>query len=401
MIRVLKFIRSWFPKSSSKNTVASGRNSSSRKPAIKTWNDGIGDWAPQDYKSKNKKFSKKSDNKNNKMDKQPRVDGENKTSKSRHDLSAHGSFARFKELHKRFACESVSYLSLTPLMNIMTVLVLGITLTFPVMLYTGLLNMEQLTDGLHDTVTLSIYFKKDVSRGEINSIEKKLSASNNVSKVRYVSAKEGLVMLEASLGMTDLSGQIGANPLPDLLEVVPNKTISHEEISKMQQQFSRLPEVDLVQVDDQWLEKLFGFMELGSNITLLMSILFGLAILLTTGNTVRLLISVRQDEIRVIRLVGGTDGYIMLPFIYTGLWFGLLGAICAWLLSGVLFILIKNSVAHLAGDYENILPLTFLNGKDGMSLLIISICIAIVGSWLSCCYYLYQYEIKDKTKLLS
>ena len=60
------------------------------------------------------------------------------------------------------------------------------------------------------------------------------------------------------------------------------------------------------------------------------AVLLAVAVLLVTGNTIRLAIESRREEIVVIKLVGGTDAFVRRPLLYTGFWYGLGGAAVAY-----------------------------------------------------------------------
>src|SRR3546814_2761402 len=84
----------------------------------------------------------------------------------------------------------------------------------------------------------------------------------------------------------------------------------------------QLPEAELVQHDTQWRERLDGWLRFGGRVAWVLAFLLGLGALLVVGNTVRLDIQSRREEISVLQLLGATDGFIRRPFLYLGAWYG-------------------------------------------------------------------------------
>jgi cell division transport system permease protein len=68
---------------------------------------------------------------------------------------------------------------------------------------------------------------------------------------------------------------------------------------------------------------LYHLIKLGQHSVSALALLFGIAVLLIIGNTLRLLIQNRRDEIAVIKMVGGSDRFIRRPFLYGGILYGL------------------------------------------------------------------------------
>lgn len=93
-----------------------------------------------------------------------------------------------------------------------------------------------------------------------------------------------------------------------------------------------LEETALVQLDTEWLERLRAILELARRVVDVTTVLLGLAVIVVIGNTIRLEIGNRREEIEIIKLVGGSDGYIRRPFLYLGLCYGVGAGILAALI---------------------------------------------------------------------
>ena len=111
------------------------------------------------------------------------------------------------------------------------------------------------------------------------------------------------------------------------------------------------PEIELVQHDAVWRQRLSAWLEFGRQLTLVVAALLGLGVLLVVGNTVRLEIGARRDEIAVLQQLGATDGFVRRPFIYLGAWYGLAAGVAALGLLALAAALLQPSLAALSGSY--------------------------------------------------
>ena len=91
-----------------------------------------------------------------------------------------------------------------------------------------------------------------------------------------------------------------------------------------------LAEVEQAQFDMKWLQRLWSMSETGQLVIGILAVLISISVLLVIGNTIRIAISNREAEIKVIKLIGGADTFICRTFLYTGFWYGTLGGMVAW-----------------------------------------------------------------------
>ena len=100
-----------------------------------------------------------------------------------------------------------------------------------------------------------------------------------------------------------------------------------------------------MQLDTAWVSRFNAILDVVRRGVLLAAALFALGILVIVGNTIRLDIENRRDEIEVTKLVGGSDAFVRRPFLYIGVWYGLGGAVIAGLIVLVVLVLAGPSSA--------------------------------------------------------
>ncbi|UCE90410.1 MAG: hypothetical protein JSW10_06260, partial [Pseudomonadota bacterium] len=144
-----------------------------------------------------------------------------------------------------------------------------------------------------------------------------------------------------------------------------------------------LREVDLAQSDMQWIQRLYAIMDIVERGVGVLAILLAIAVVLVIGNTIRLAIQSRRDEIIVIKLIGGTDAFIRRPFLYTGFWYGLFGGIVAFALVNGAVAALSEPVERLAGLYRSEFDLGGLDWSGAALVALASVTLGLAGSWLA------------------
>ncbi len=286
--------------------------------------------------------------------------------------------------HRLVASQSLQRLLTHPLASILTWMVIGIALALPASLFIALDNLQQLTGGWDSAARISVYLHDSVSESAGRRLGEKLLEKPEISDFSYISKAEALAEFSTLSGFGSVIDELPDNPLPAVVLLQPALGLgSAEALEVLVREVQQLPEVELAQMDVQWVQRLYRLMELGKRVTLALAALLGLGVLLVTGNTIRLAIESRREEIEVVKLVGGTDAYVRRPFIYTGVWYGFGGGIVAWFLLLGLVAWLDGAVAGLVGLYDSQFELHGLGVAGSALLLLAGVLLGLGGSWLA------------------
>lgn len=126
----------------------------------------------------------------------------------------------------------------------------------------------------------------------------------------------------------------------------------------------------------------------------MVTILFSIAVLLIIGNTIRLDIQNRYQEIIVTKLIGATNAFIRRPFLYGGVWYGLLGGLMSWLIVELGYLAIAGPLNRLNLLYQADMVLITFTFMDFLILVTFSTLLGLTGSWVAVARHLNQIEPK-------
>lgn len=276
---------------------------------------------------------------------------------------------------------SLGALVRSPLGTLMTVAVLGIALALPLGLWVGLKNVQQVNPATEDFSSISVFLNAATQTDEAKVLAAEIQNWEAVEKVISLSPDQALTDFRENSGFAAAVDALTENPLPWVLEIqLPETDKARDKAGDLQLQqqleallerLQALPAVDFAQYDLKWLERLQALMGLGATIGRLLAILFGFAVIFVVGNTIRLDIQNRKEEIEVMSLVGATEAFIRRPFLYTGFWYGLLGGLVASLLVSLSLALISSPLQRLLLSYQSQFEL-ITPGFSGSLLVLIS-----------------------------
>lgn len=261
--------------------------------------------------------------------------------------------ARYAQDHARVILFSLAKLRANPAGTLLTALVIGVALALPAGLHTLVQNTGRLSYSWEGTLETSLYLKDGVTDERGRAMSREIATRDTVSRTHYISRDEALEEFRRTSGFSDALDLIDSNPLPAVIAVTPKRSLTQAQINELAQDLGKLPEVEQARLDQKWLERLYAILDIVQRVVTAVGILLGIAVTVTIGNTIRLDIQSRREEIEVMKLIGAANGYIRRPFLYTGIWYGLLGGLIAILLIEGGVLLLSAPVQRLAGIYES------------------------------------------------
>ncbi|HXY97545.1 MAG TPA: permease-like cell division protein FtsX [Steroidobacteraceae bacterium] len=295
--------------------------------------------------------------------------------------------------HAQAFLGSLGRLARSPLSTLLTLLVIALALALPASLKLLVTNAQAATGNFGNAIDLSVYFRTDVPLAKAQQLASAARGRADVAEVTLIPADQGLEDFRNYSGFGDALAALRENPLPHVLHVRPRDTASTPAaLEALRGYFSAWPEVELVQVDAQWVQRFNAILEVLRELLLIAAVLLGVGVLAVIGNTIRLEIAGRRAEIEVIKLVGGSNSFVRRPFLYTGLIYGLGGALLAWGILALAVVLLGDSVDRLAQLYGSHFQLHGPAPAEIGVLLGAGAVLGWLGAWISAARHLRGIE---------
>jgi len=278
-----------------------------------------------------------------------------------------------------------------PATTIMTVSVIGITLSLPGGFYLFLKNIDAISGDFRSTTQISLFLKLDVSEKQARALEKKIADMPDVESTRFISREDALDEFRRDSGFGKSIDTLSSNPLPHTILVEPGEVDTFT-ARNLQNRLQAMPGVKIAKLDTEWLERLYTIIEIARRSVTIITILFSFAVLLIIGNTIRLDIQNRYQEIVVAKLIGATDAFIRRPFLYGGVWYGFLGGMISWLIVELGYLAIAGPLERLNLLYQSQMSLITFSLHDFLILISSSTLLGLAGSWIAVARHLSRIE---------
>ena len=273
-----------------------------------------------------------------------------------------------------------------PWATALTVGVMAVALALPLGLWLVLGNVARFSGQVQQSREISVFLRADLDGARAAALADELRARDDGADVTLHTPGDGLAQWrEAGLGEAiDAIGE-EANPLPSLLVVTP----AGDE-ALLAASLESLPEAELVQHDALWRQRLDGWLRFGNRVALVLATLLGLGALLVVGNTVRLDIQARREEIAVLQHLGASDGFIRRPFLYLGSWYGLAAGLVAIGLLSVAALALRAPLAELAASYGSHFSLAGFDPAAALGVVAGAALLGWLGAGIVAGHYLRQ-----------
>ena len=278
-----------------------------------------------------------------------------------------------------------------PATTIMTVAVIGITLSLPGGFYLFLKNIDAMSGDFRSSSQISLYLDLELSEKRGRALERQIAGDPNVLATQFISRDLSLEEFRQNSGFGKSIDTLSSNPLPHTIIVEPRPADTFA-VRNLLNSLQAIPEVEIAKLDTEWLERLYTIIEIARRSVIMITVLFACAVLLIIGNTIRLDIQNRYQEIIVTKLIGATDAFIRRPFLYGGIWYGLFGGIISWLIVEIGYLAIAGPLERLNLLYQSELDLITFSIGDFIILITSSTLLGLTGSWIAVARHLNQIE---------
>lgn len=307
--------------------------------------------------------------------------------------SSSGGLSALAYQHLQSLVFSLGLYFKNPVNNFLTTLVLAIAIALPLGFYVFIDNVSRITRTWDNSVQIMLFLKHDVDQKTAETLKTKLQQQDTIENITLITKEQALQDYQKLSGFNDVLMGLDYNPLPIVLLIDPVESIGMNTIGEQLIPYLRkLPESDLAEFDRQWVKKLFSLIDIFKRVVLIISALFALAVILIVGNTIRLMVFNRKDEIKITKLFGATDAFIRRPFLYSGFWHGIFAGIIAWIIITASLFLIAPPIDSLANLYSYNFSIHHPDILEIFCILCISFLLGVIGSWQSVNRHLKEIE---------
>ncbi len=283
--------------------------------------------------------------------------------------------------HLRAGMGSVRALRSKPFATLLTVMVISISLALPALFQVVVNNLQQLDGNWQRGSHISLYLDATLSSADTAALFEQVRMTPGVGTARLKSSADGLAELQEQEGMQDIMQYLPENPLPTVIDVITAQDVSSSDaVNNLYQSLKSYPHVAQAKFDRQWVSRLYALLDIASRIADALMMLLAAGVVLIIGNTLRMAILNRYEEIQVLKFIGASHSYIIRPFLYTGVFYGAIGAILAMLIVHIMTLSLSVLVDRLAETYQMHYVLMGLSSEQTVKMMLFSMGLGWIGA---------------------
>ena len=303
-----------------------------------------------------------------------------------------GPLGNWGSLHVSTAVAAFRRLAQQPFASMMTILVIAVTLALPSAMHLLIKNAQSISASWDSALDFSVYLKTNTSINDARRLADLIRQRADVQQVTLISSDEALEEFRMQSGFGEALDHLTVNPLPHTIVVRPGNNHTEASMGLLNEELGNLPETDFVQVDTEWVRRFNAILDILQRAIAIGATLLGAAIIVVIGNTIRLDIQNRREEIEVTKLIGASNAFVRRPFLYSGLWYGLGGGLLALALVRYGLIALEAPVTRLAGLYNRPFTVLALGFTESLLIMGVGVALGLAGSWVAAARHMRRIE---------
>ncbi|MCB1601287.1 MAG: permease-like cell division protein FtsX [Lysobacterales bacterium] len=278
-----------------------------------------------------------------------------------------------------------------PFGQLLTLGVIAVALVLPALGFLALDQVDRAAVSWRPSGDLTVFLAAGEPVERALELADALDGRPEVAETEVRSSDDALTELREMSDFAEALGALDANPMPALV-IVRLTAAGVSRLEDFKSELATRPEVDWVQVDRRWLERLEALLELARRAILLGAAILAVAVLLVVGNTIRLEISLKREEILILKLLGASDAHVRRPFLYIGIWYGVVGGLLALALVQAGLLAVQPAVDQLALSYGAGFSLQGPGLRGALLLVVYGAALGWLGAWLGSARHLREAE---------
>lgn len=268
--------------------------------------------------------------------------------------------------------------------TILTVLVIAVSLTIPTISYLLWKNTKEAATKFYPESQLTVYLHKTLTEADANLVVEQLREQNGVASLSYISRQQSLEDFRSWSGFGSELALLDDNPLPAVVMITPEEAFQQSaKLADLRVALAKVKGVDEVRLDSDWLEKLAAITWLAGRIAVVCTLLMLLAVILVIGNSIRSDVYSSRANIEVMKLLGATEYFILRPFLYTGLIYGIIGGVLAALLSSLTIIYFSTAISYVADIFAVKYELNGISLIEALFIILLAAFTGWCGAWIA------------------
>ena len=220
----------------------------------------------------------------------------------------------------------------TPYSSLFTIMTLAICFYLPLLMWTIWQNFAGVQQEWQNQGSVAVFLKSKVGEPQRRSLQQELADKNLIQSVTLVAKNTIKAELSDDPQLNQVIAVIDDYDLPDQLMLKPHEAATVDQLKTLAKQLQLHPDIDYVSFDADWYRQLQAVTQALYYLTQGSIVIFLTIVLVFLSHSIGNEIASHKAEISLKKLLGATPGQIRRRFLYSGVYYGVLAGLVAWVL---------------------------------------------------------------------
>lgn len=251
-------------------------------------------------------------------------------------------------------------------------------------------NLQHIAEQMSRNMAVIFFLEQNISNADIKELEDQLQDSDLVERVTFISTRQAREkFMERYPDLSAIVESVEINPFPPSLEAsLKQSSISDSRVNEFIRIMQNNPGITDVQFNQEWVERIQSFSRLVKAIGFFLGGILILASFFIISNVIKLNVLARKDEIDILRLTGGTNMFIRIPFLAEGIILGFAGGLLSLILLFFLILLFPIYLGTSLGVLNELINFRYLSLGQCFGIMFMGAVIGSLGSMSSLARFL-------------
>jgi len=251
-------------------------------------------------------------------------------------------------------------------------------------------NLQYIAKQMSQNMAIIFFLDPNTTSADIQDIEEQLHESNLIEGVAFISTQQAREkFMERFPDLSTIVENIDLNPFPPSMEAtLKQSTVSNPQVTEFINIMQNNPGITDVQFNQDWVERIQSFSRLVKAIGFFLGGILILASFFIISNVIKLNVFARKDEIDILRLTGGTNMFIRIPFLSEGVILGFSGGLLSLILLFFLILLFPLYLGTSLGVLNELINFRYLSFSQCLGITLMGAFIGFLGSLSSLARFL-------------
>ncbi len=211
-----------------------------------------------------------------------------------------------------------------PIINLISIMIISIAMLMLALYFLAYINADRVVSTWRSDLKVAVYLKDDLSPEGLVLLKSFCLDLDEVVHLDYVSKEDALKHFKVILGKdSSFLSDLPENPLPASLELLLDAEVADiSTVEHLARQLRRQNGVDEVAYGSYWLRQLFSLLKMVKYLGFIFASFLSAVTVFVVASTIRLSLFARRETIRVLYLVGATRRFIVIPYLFEGIFQG-------------------------------------------------------------------------------